>query len=200
MVAQVEGQVAARPQPAVDEPLGEVVDSDVQVLDDAREDEAAEVRLVDVDTDPEDASPLRRLECAETAGPRDVEHDRRAVVDLLTCGVRAGRRGEEGAAICPQEPDFGVGALRPCLEARDVRLHGRDRDTTDRADDVGRWAPVGHPGRDETSQIRSLLRMEDGPYEVRRRGLGARRRESDVPARRVEGGELLVREPVRGLS
>src|SRR5262245_11035278 len=191
VVAEGEVQIAARGEPAMDETLGEVVDSHVQVLDDAGEDEAAEVRLVDVDTYSVNAQPLGGLESCDAARAGDVEHHRRVLVNLLTSGVHTRPGCDERVAIRPQQLDLGVRAPRSRLEARDVRVHARDPQAADRADDVGRRAAVGDARCDESGQIGGLLGVEDGPLQICR---GTR----DAVASRVEYGELQVGELVRG--
>jgi hypothetical protein len=69
VVPQVEDQVAAGSEPALDDSLRDVVDGLIEVLDHAGEDELAQIRLVVVDADPVDAFLLGDLECAEAAGP-----------------------------------------------------------------------------------------------------------------------------------
>src|SRR6266545_1479174 len=166
-VLQVEDEVAAADVPLAGlRSLDGEEDADVHPLHGAREDVAAEERLVDVDADTPAAALLRRVERTEAARPRDVEHDLRARLDLVLGDALALRLVEEVLRVA----DLDYCALHALLGAglvtREKRVDRRDLDAADDADVL--LARTRRNVRGETAdQIAVLLRRVREALDVR---------------------------------
>src|SRR5919199_206230 len=136
-VLDAERRVAAALERARLHLLDRRVDGHVDLLQRARQDVAAEVRLVGVDADPPDLLLLRRVQGPEAAAAGDLEHDVRAGRDLVERELLARRHVGEALRIAVQDLDRLVGLLRAGLVAGDVMVDRRDLLAADRADHVG---------------------------------------------------------------
>ncbi len=106
-----EDEVRAALVLARERPLDRLVDALVDLLDRARQHLRAEVQLVAVDADPPDVGLLGRVEDAEAAAAGDLEHDLRALGDLLQCDLLALRLVDEVLGVAVELGRARVGGL-----------------------------------------------------------------------------------------
>src|SRR5919197_3937834 len=135
LVLQVEDEVlAALVALAVLGSLDREEDALVHPLHGAREDEVAEERLVDVDADPPAPRLLGRIQRAEAARARDVEHDLRAGIDLVLRDALALRLVDEVLRVPDLHGRPGNALLCTGLVTGEERVDRRDLDAADDAD------------------------------------------------------------------
>src|SRR4051795_2712726 len=167
-VPQVEDGVAAGPERAAREPVQRVAHRDVRPAQRARQDVAAQIRLVDVDADPPDALLPRGIERAEPAVAGDVEQDPRALGDLVKRDRPAFGRVREVVRVGVEQHDARVGALRPRSVADDPAVDTGEPVPADRADNVAARPPLLHQAGQVAGEVARLLAPEDGALDVLR--------------------------------
>src|SRR5829696_2370663 len=156
-VAEGEAGGATGLEPPARELLDRVEHGHVHPLHRARQYVPAEVGLVDIDSDPPDATLACRLQRPEAAGPGDLEHDSRSLRDLAQ-GDRPALHGvEEVVGIAVQRRDARIGSARACLVAGDEPLDRRHPLAADRADHLLPGRQRQHERSQVTGQITGLL-------------------------------------------
>src|SRR4051795_8058147 len=158
---------AARERPG-GEPVQRVAHRDVRPAQRARQDVAAQIRLVDVDADPPDALLPRGIERAEPAVAGDVEQDPRALGDLVKRDRPAFGRVREVVRVGVEQHDARVGALRPRSVADDPAVDTGEPVPADRADNVAARPPLLHQAGQVAGEVARLLAPEDGALDVLR--------------------------------
>src|SRR5919106_1394796 len=199
VVLQVEEQVGAA---LVRPPLGgenRGLDRDVDPLDGARQDVAAEELLVVVDADAPDALLLRRVERTEAAAACDLEHDLGAAVDLRERELLALRLVDEVLREVDQRPRAPDAALRARPVRGDEDVHRRERDAAHGADHVSA-VTLRHLGREAPDHVAVLVRRERQSEDVLGEDLPLRVRERGSLYRVVHDREPRVLEPVCDLG
>ena len=140
----------------------------VHPLHRARQDVAAEVGLVDIDSDPPDSTLACRLQRPEAAGAGDLEHDSRSLRDLAQGNRSAFHRVDEVVGIGVQRRDARIGSSRACLVAGYPSLDRRHRLAGDRADHLLPGRERQHERSQVTGQIPGLLFPEHEAHDVLR--------------------------------
>ena len=102
---RAEGACSCRPAACPGWRLDRVVHGDVDALESARHHPRAEIALVSVDADTEDALLVRRVEDAEAALAGDLELDDRALGDLVERRLLALRLSDEVVGVVVQRLD-----------------------------------------------------------------------------------------------
>src|ERR671918_124715 len=165
----------------------------VHALERAREDVVAEERLVGVHADAPDAPLLGAVESTEPAAAGDLEHDVRAVGDLVERELLAPRLVDEVLRVAVERLDVGIRVRRALLETGDEAVDGRDLHSAYARDRVA----LGHEPRQVAREVPRLLLLEEEALEV---GQLARVRLL-APLSAVGGvddGEVRLRELLRG--
>ena len=192
----VEDRVLAAVEAAVDDLLHRLEDGLVHLLQRARGDVLAEVRLVGVDADPAHVLLLRGREGAEPALARDLEDHVGAAGDLVERELLALRLVDEVLRVRVQGRDPRIRLLRARLVARDVAVDGRDLLPADGADHLLRARLVlrDQPGQ-VADEVAGLLLLEEQAADVLRLRLHVRLRRVDDREVRVgvARGHLLER-------
>src|SRR5215203_2425370 len=153
-------------EPPARELLDRVEHGHVHPLHRARQYVAAEVGLVDIDSDPPDSTLACRLQRPEAAGPGDLEHDSRSLRDLAQ-GDRPTFHGvEEVVGIAVQHRDARIGSSRACLVAGNPPLDRRHPLAADRADHLLPGREPQHERSQVTGQITGLLLPEHEAHYV----------------------------------
>src|ERR671918_1640881 len=176
-----------------------VRDGDVDALDRARQDVTPEELLVVVDADAPDALLLRRVEGAEAAAARDLEHDLGAAVDLRERELLALGLVDEVLREVDQRPRAPDAALRARPVRGDEDVHRRERDAADGADHVSA-VTLRHLGREAPDHVAVLVRRERQSEDVLGEDLPLRVRERGSLYRVVHDREPRVLEPVCDLG
>src|SRR5215210_3780830 len=197
LVLQVEDRVG----PALERPLlhglRRVVHGRVDALDRARQDVRPEVRLVAVDADAPLPLLLRGVERAEPAAAGDLEHDLRALRDLVERDLLALVLRDEVLRIRREDLDLRVARLCTGLVAGDEDVDRRELDPADRADHLLAACLLRDHRRHAADEVAVLVRRERQPLHVRV-ALERRRLHRVVDDREVRVGEAL-RGGVQGL-
>ena len=152
-----EGLIRPTLEVAVDERLDDAEDRVRQWLERARDHAVALGRLVGVDADRGHALLAGRVDRAEAAVACDLEHDVRALRDLVERDLLALGRVVEVVRVRVQELDVRLRRLHRSLEAGDPVVDRRDLDAADR----GHGAALRRQRGDNSCEVSGLLCGED---------------------------------------
>src|SRR6185503_16527395 len=141
--------------------LDRVLDTDIRLLESAREDVLRDAVLVGVDADPPLAERRCLLQRAVTAEAGDLEDHLGPLPDQVLRHVRARRRVGEAVRVLNDRLRARNGLVGAVLVPGDVRVDGRDLDAAHRADRAGLAVVhllglLGRENADETAGLRRL--------------------------------------------
>src|SRR5215211_9364916 len=189
LFSEAEDRVPAAPPRAVLDRLDRREDGSVHLLLGAREHMRPQERLVRVHADSPHLLLARRVESAEPAAARNLEHHTGAAADLVQGKLLALRLVVPVGRVPVDHLDPGVCLLGARLIAGDEAVDRRLLEPADRADHVRAGTSLLGERREVTGEIPDLLLLEDQPDDVLR--LVLERALVDVDDR-----ELVLREAV----